>query len=87
MFYEITYLCANYNYCFFRKTVLDTALRVYPKVAINQGGSIDSLTIAYLENQKQYELTNHLGNVLDVISDRKYSIDTTSTPNVTIYLT
>jgi RHS repeat-associated protein len=64
---------------------VDTSLRVYPKVPLNIGGSIDSITVAYIENQKQYELTNHLGNVLATISDRKYSVDTTTTPNVTTY--
>jgi RHS repeat-associated protein len=64
---------------------LDTAMRLYPKVPVNIGGTIDSTTVAYLENQKQYELDNHLGNVLVTISDRKLWIDTTGTPNIANY--
>lgn len=36
----------------------------------------DSSTIGYLEGQKQYELTNHLGNVLVTVSDGKTPVDT-----------
>jgi RHS repeat-associated protein len=43
-------------------------------------GPLDSLRIAYLEGQKQYELTNHLGNVLVTVSDKKTAVDTTGGP-------
>jgi YD repeat-containing protein len=55
---------------------VDTLLRVYPKLPITSGGSIDSMTITYLENQKQYELDNLLGNVFVTMSDKKIPIDT-----------
>ena len=35
--------------------------------------------------QKQYELTNHLGNVLVTVSDKKLPVDTTITPNIAQY--
>ncbi len=54
---------------------LDTNLRVYPPVP-TYTTVFDSTTISYLEGQKQYELTNHLGNVLATINDRKLSVDT-----------
>ena len=62
---------------------VDTVLRMQkPKVGY---GPMDSLRIAYLEGQRQYELTNHLGNVLATVDDRKLPIDTTITPNVANY--
>jgi|GEM_PF-4089046 hypothetical protein len=48
-------------------------------------GTIDSLTISYLEGQKQYELTNHLGNVMVTVSDRKIPVDTVSTDTLAKY--
>ncbi|WP_317126047.1 RHS repeat-associated core domain-containing protein, partial [Flaviaesturariibacter flavus] len=36
----------------------------------------DPGAIAYLRGEKRYELSNHLGNVLVTISDRKYGVDT-----------
>ena len=35
--------------------------------------------------KRQYELSNHLGNVLSVISDRKYAIDTDSDQFIDYY--
>jgi RHS repeat-associated protein len=55
---------------------LDSTMRIFPKVPSASGGSIDSMTISYLENQKQYELDNHLGNVMVTVSDKKIPIDT-----------
>ena len=46
---------------------------------------LDSCTLGYLEGQKQYELTNHLGNVLVTLSDKKLPVDTTGTPNIANY--
>jgi len=63
--------------------VLDTVMRM--KKPIVGYGPMDSLRISYLEGQRQYELTNHLGNVLVTVDDRKLPIDTTSTPNVENY--
>lgn len=65
---------------------LDTTMRVYPVPAGHSGGTIDSLTIAYLENPKQYELDNHLGNVLVTVSDKKIAIDTNSDGIADYYL-
>jgi len=45
----------------------------------------DSSRIGYLEGQRRYELTNHLGNVLSILDDRKLPIDTSGTPNVADY--
>jgi len=53
---------------------VDTVLRMQ-KVIVGYG-PMDSLSIAYLEGQKQYELDNHLGNVLVTVSDRKLVADT-----------
>jgi hypothetical protein len=64
---------------------VDTMMRVFPKVPSTSGGSIDSSTVAYLENQKQYELDNHLGNVMVTVSDKKIPVDTTGTPNIASY--
>jgi len=53
---------------------LDTTLRM--QKFITGHGTLDSLTIAYLERQKQYELYNQLGSVLVTVSDGKTPIDT-----------
>lgn len=53
---------------------LDTVLRM--QKYITGHGTLDSLTISYLERQKQYELDNHLGNVLVTVSDGKTPFDT-----------
>ncbi len=47
--------------------------------------SFDSSTTQYYEGQKQYELTNHLGNVLVTVSDKKLAVDTTTILNVAQY--
>lgn len=62
---------------------LDTVLRIQKFVTGH--GTLDSLTISYLERQKQYELDNHLGNVLVTVSDGKTPIGTVATPNIAIY--
>ncbi len=62
---------------------LDTLLRMQkPSVGV---GTIDSLTINYLEGQKQYELDNHLGNVLVTVSDKKIPVDTVTTDTLVKY--
>ncbi|HTA81479.1 MAG TPA: RHS repeat-associated core domain-containing protein [Bacteroidia bacterium] len=66
-----------------RLGVLDTILLM--KKPVLGSGSIDSLTISYLEGQKQYELTNHLENVLVTISDKKVPVDTVSTDTLAKY--
>ena len=48
-------------------------------------GTIDSITYSYLEGQKQYELVNHLGNVLITVSDKKIPVDTISTDTLAKY--
>jgi RHS repeat-associated protein len=62
---------------------VDTILRMQ-KLRIGVG-TLDSLTIMYLEGQKQYELTNHLGNVLVTVSDKKIPVDTVSTDTLAKY--
>jgi len=62
---------------------LDTVMRI--KKPATGVGSIDSLTTNYLEGQKQYELDNHLGNVLATVSDKKIPIDTVSTDSLAKY--
>lgn len=64
---------------------LNTNLLIYPVVLTMPPAPLDSVTISYLEGQKRYELSNHLGNVLVTISDRKWDIDTTGTPNIANY--
>jgi RHS repeat-associated protein len=49
-------------------------------------GSLDSLRTYYLEGQKQYELTNHLGNVMVTVSDKKIPVDTASLGYAQYYL-
>ncbi|HXB12207.1 MAG TPA: RHS repeat-associated core domain-containing protein, partial [Bacteroidia bacterium] len=62
---------------------LDTVIRIHkPSTGV---GSIDSITYYYLEGQKQYELVNHLGNVLVTISDKKIPVDTVSTDTLAKY--
>jgi RHS repeat-associated protein len=62
---------------------LDTIMRMQkPTMGV---GSIDSLTLSYLEGQKQYELDNHLGNVLVTVSDKKIPVDTVSTDTLAKY--
>jgi RHS repeat-associated protein len=62
---------------------IDTILRMQkPSVGV---GTIDSLTLSYLEGQKQYELDNHLGNVLVTISDKKIPVDTVLTDTLAKY--
>jgi RHS repeat-associated protein len=62
---------------------LDTLLRMQkPTIGV---GTIDSLSLAYLEGQKQYELTNHLGNVMATVSDKKIPIDTVITDTLAKY--
>ena len=64
--------------------VIDTVMRMKkPSVGY---GPFDSLRIAYLEGQRQYELTTHLGNVLATVSDRKIPIDTNSLGYAQYYL-
>ncbi len=69
-----------------RLGTLDTNLRVYPPIATTYTTVMDSSTISYLEGQKQYELTNHLGNVLATINDRKLSVDTNHDGHTDYYL-
>ncbi|HXB13878.1 MAG TPA: RHS repeat-associated core domain-containing protein, partial [Bacteroidia bacterium] len=64
---------------------VDTLMRLFPKPANTMGGSLDSGRIAYQEGQKQYELDNHLSNVLVTVSDKKIPVDTTGTPNIANY--
>jgi RHS repeat-associated protein len=59
-----------------RVGVVDTDLLVHPYSIITSTSVLDSSTIRYEEGQKQYELTNHLGNVLVTISDKKVPMDT-----------
>jgi len=62
---------------------VDTILRMQkPNIGV---GTVDSLTINYLEGQKQYELNNHLGNVLATISDKKIPVDTVITDTLAKY--
>ncbi len=68
-----------------RLGTLDTNLLVYPPVA-TYTTVMDSITISYLEGQKQYELTNHLGNVLAAINDRKLGVDTNHDGHTDYYL-
>ncbi len=42
--------------------------------------------MAYYEGQKQYELTNHLGNVMVTVSDKKIPVDTASLGYAQYYL-
>ena len=61
--------------------VVDTNMLVYEPVPACPlcpiiTNPMDTATTAYLEGQKQYELTNHLGNVLVTVSDRKMAFDT-----------
>ena len=71
--------------------VVDTNLLVYEPVPPCPlcpivSNPLDSATIQYLEGQKQYELTNHLGNVLVTVSDKVTPIDTmVSPPNIANY--
>jgi RHS repeat-associated protein len=44
------------------------------------------MRIPYLEGQKQYELDNHLGNVMITVSDRKLPVDTASLGYAQYYL-
>src|SRR6185312_11160807 len=62
---------------------LDTVLRMQKFVTGH--GTLDSLTISYLERQKQYELDNHLGNVMATVSDGKTPIDTLSLHDTASY--
>lgn len=52
--------------------VLNPDLVVYPGTAYSQ-------YFHHLQGKKQYELTNHLGNVLNTINDRKIGVDTATT--------
>jgi len=61
---------------------LDTVLRMQKLVTGH--GTIDSLTLSYLERQKQYELYNHLGNVLVTVSDGKTPVDTNAATHDTV---
>lgn len=60
----------------------DTILRMQKPVT--GYGSIDSLTISYLERQKQYELDNQLGNVIATVSDGKTPVDTNAATHDTV---
>ncbi|HTA81721.1 MAG TPA: kelch repeat-containing protein [Bacteroidia bacterium] len=62
---------------------VDTILRLQ-KATVGYG-TIDSITYSYLEGQKQYELMNHLGNVMATVSDKKISVDTVSTDTLAKY--
>ncbi|HVA99291.1 MAG TPA: RHS repeat-associated core domain-containing protein, partial [Bacteroidia bacterium] len=59
---------------------LDTALLVYPRTPLLPIAFIfnpyDTSRTIYTEGQKQYELTNHLGNVFVTLSDKKIPVDT-----------
>jgi len=70
--------------------VVDTTMLVgtkpYSCVCTPPSNPIDSSTIGYLEGQKQYELTNHLGNVLVTVSDKKTAVDTASLGHAEYYL-
>ncbi|HVA98905.1 MAG TPA: hypothetical protein VNG53_08420, partial [Bacteroidia bacterium] len=61
---------------------LDTALLVYPRTPLLPIAFIfnpyDTSRTIYTEGQKQYELTNHLGNVFVTLSDKKIPVDTIS---------
>jgi len=62
---------------------LDTLLRMQkPTTGV---GTLDSLTLAYLEGQKQYELINNKGSILATVSDKKTPIDTVSTDTLAKY--
>jgi RHS repeat-associated protein len=70
-------------YCNKRIAVVDTLMRIQkPQTG---AGSLDSLTINYLEGQKQYELANYLGNVLATVSDKKIPVDTITTDTLAKY--
>jgi RHS repeat-associated protein len=56
--------------------VIDTNLQVYPYTATTLSAPLDSSRTSYLEGQKQYELDNHLGNVIVTVNDKKTAIDT-----------
>lgn len=45
------------------------------------GATVNNDSLKLYLGHKNYELTNHLGNVLTVISDKKIQIESTSTPN------
>ena len=55
-----------------RLGVLNPDSVVYPGTAYSQ-------YFHHLQGKKQYELTNHLGNVLTTINDRKIGVDTATT--------
>ena len=71
--------------------VVDTNLLVYEPVPVCPlcpivTNTMDSATTGYLEGQKQYELTNHLGNVLVTVSDKVTPVDTLySVPHIADY--
>jgi len=52
---------------------------IYPKA--NQVNASDTFTMELWEGKRQYELTNHLGNVLTTISDKKLMLASNATPN------
>ncbi|HWY98808.1 MAG TPA: kelch repeat-containing protein [Bacteroidia bacterium] len=66
-----------------RLGVIDTILRM--QKPITGIGTLDSMTTAYLEGQKQYELISHLRNVLVTVSDKKIPVDTVSTDTLAKY--
>ena len=69
-----------------RLGTLDTALLVYPRSSYALSPPIvifnifDTSRTIYTEGQKQYELTNHLGNVFVTLSDKKIPVDSLGTP-------
>jgi RHS repeat-associated protein len=61
---------------------------VISKIAVNGENVFDAIaTPTYAENRKgdkTYELANHLGNVLNVVLDRKIPVPTGTAPNQTV---
>ncbi len=68
-----------------KDTAVTSALTYASATSIILPLSFDSSTTQYYEGQKRYELTNHLGNVLVTVSDKKNAVDTTTIPNIAQY--
>jgi RHS repeat-associated protein len=49
------------------------------------GASVSSTTLFHTLGKKQYELSNHLGNVLSIITDRKIPVEDSGSPGTIEY--
>ena len=67
------------------ETVGQMVASTHPNINININSENTPTTVAQLVGDKRYELSNHLGNVLEVVSDRKLAEETAPGSQVVDY--